>query len=1257
MKLAKYFLLLFLFVFTLLLNAQENDCNNFLKYFESKEYEKAISALYDCKNIDSLSDDNLIVLDYYLQLCYYHTGNSINYNSYKLESYVNSTLLKDNEIVVGGYFVLLDEYLSKFDYNKASEFALKIDDVTKVHYGEKSIVYAQILAGLGYVYLNSEELKTSIVFYEKALDVVLALPENYDDFVSDILVYLSEVNSKIGNYHKSVDYLNLLLEKIEVKYGNHHNNYAVFLSKLAANYFSLGNYSLSAETEKEVLNIREHLFGNKHLEYAKSLSNLSICHSLLADYSKAIELEETALKIYEEKKGVKHIDYARSLKSLANYHSKLGEYQIAIDLGQQSVLVFEESVGEFNSDYAGSLGNLALYHSLIGDYSKAIEIEKRVLLIRKEVLGEINSEYALSVSNLSGYYFSLGDCEKAILLAEQALHIYKEVLGVNDPSYARVLRNLGECYSCLGKYSIAIEFGEQALGIYKQNFGEDHLYYVGQLNNLSTYHSYLGNYKTAIEFAELALNIYRQKLGDNHPDYITVISNLAGYYFSLGDYHVAVEFGQNSSEIYKQKLGEHHPHYARSLNNLSLYFSQLGDYYKAIELSEQALDIYQHSLGDHHPDFALPLSNLAFYYSELGDHHKAIEFGIQSLDIYQQQLGDKHFHYARTLNNLATCYSDLDDYDTAIEYSEKVLDVFGEIFGQNHPNYVLTLENLGSYYFLLNDFMQSAKYKSEAFYKNNKHIQTQFNWLIEKQRQLYWNTQSSLFLFIPYFAYQSNNSSFIDLSYDGALLSKALMLNSSIELNNLLMESGDEEVIEKAEGLRTIQYTLNRLYEKPISERFLDTDSLEIVAQNLERDLLKLSKEYGDYTKFMSITWQDVQKGLSENDVAIEFVEFPVLKSDSTMYAALVLRKDWEGPQMIPLFEKREIEQYMTQSSDKQYSGFVGKQLYKLMWKPLEEVVQKGDAVHFSAAGIYHQLALEYLPSEDGTPLCDIYNFRRLSSTRQLAIKEKNTTFESATLYGGIQYDVNPTDMLVESKKYQEKETLYSYRGMALNSLRGGSWVPLDNTVKEVVFIANELATNQIETALFTGVNANEESIKALSGKKTNILHLATHGFFLPIEETRKVNYYQMIGTNDHPTPDMSMRRSGLIMAGGNRAWIGDTIPQGIDDGVLTAQEISVLDFREMDLVVLSACETGLGDIDTSEGVFGLQRAFKKAGAKTLIMSLWKVNDEVTKSLMNKFYKSLLSGKTKHDAFLEAQQFIRFRHPEPQNWAAFIMLD
>jgi CHAT domain-containing protein len=610
------------------------------------------------------------------------------------------------------------------------------------------------------------------------------------------------------------------------------------------------------------------------------------------------------------------------------------------------------------------------------------------------------------------------------------------------------------------------------------------------------------------------------------------------------------------------------------------------------------------------------------------------------------------------LNNLASNYAYLGDYQKAIELNQQALIIYKQILGENHPNYAASLSNLATDYFYTNNFVNSAQYLQQSSRSLINQLKHQFTWLTEKERNLFWEKQKHNYMFLSYFSFASGNQpAFEKMAYDGALLSKGLLLQSSQSLDNLLMESVNEETIEKAEELRIIHHTLNRLYEKPIAERYLNADSLETVAQNLERELLAQSKEYGDYTRFMSITWQDVQKNLGEKDVAIEFVEFPVLKSDSIMYAALVLRKDWEHPQMISLFEKKQIEQYLQQSPEKQYAGFVGKQLYQLMWKPLKEVIQQGENVYFSAAGVYHQLALEYLPSDDGTPLCDLYNFRRLSSTRQLALDENNVAIKSATLYGGIQYDVNPTQMLTESKKYQKEESLYAYRGTSVDSLRGNKWVTLDNTVPEIEFISDELNRNKVQATVFTSTNANEESLKDLSGKKINILHLATHGFFLPIEETRKIDYFQMLGRDNNPTPDMSMRRSGLVMAGGNGAWSGDSIPEGIDDGILTAQEISVLDFREMDLVVLSACETGLGDINTSEGVFGLQRAFKKAGAKTLIMSLWKVNDEITKTLMNKFYQSLFTGKSKNEAFLEAQQFIRSRHPEPQNWAAFIMLD
>jgi CHAT domain-containing protein len=195
-----------------------------------------------------------------------------------------------------------------------------------------------------------------------------------------------------------------------------------------------------------------------------------------------------------------------------------------------------------------------------------------------------------------------------------------------------------------------------------------------------------------------------------------------------------------------------------------------------------------------------------------------------------------------------------------------------------------------------------------------------------------------------------------------------------------------------------------------------------------------------------------------------------------------------------------------------------------------------------------------------------------------------------------------------------------------------------------------------ISTYVYTTIAGNEESFKALSGKKTPIIHLATHGFFYKNEEVVNKPFFETMHIGEQPIrPDNSLKRSGLILAGAQKAWLGEAIPDSVEDGILLAEEIATMDLIGTDLVVLSACETGLGEI-TSEGVFGLQRAFKKAGVQTIIMSLWSVNDLATSLFMRVFYQEWLSGKTKHEAFAIAQKTVRESY-EGNDWAAFIMLD
>ena len=275
-----------------------------------------------------------------------------------------------------------------------------------------------------------------------------------------------------------------------------------------------------------------------------------------------------------------------------------------------------------------------------------------------------------------------------------------------------------------------------------------------------------------------------------------------------------------------------------------------------------------------------------------------------------------------------------------------------------------------------------------------------------------------------------------------------------------------------------------------------------------------------------------------------------------------------------------------------------------------------------------------------------------------MVIQDEALPHKTSALYGGLQYDMSNELMVAESSSYTIKPSLYAMRGMVTDTTTRAGWNYLSGTLSEVESIGKEIKKGKYSYTIYTGAKGNEESFKALSGKQTGILHIATHGFFLTPDETATQPFYamRMGGDEMHSYKVDPMERAGLMLSGGNRAWKRDTIPTGIEDGILTAKEISQLDLRGTDLVVLSACQTGLGEV-SGEGVFGLQRAFKQAGCKTLIMSLWNVSDEATNLMMTTFYQELLKGKNKREAFLLAQNSCRQKFKEPYYWAAFVMLD
>ncbi|MBO7052357.1 MAG: CHAT domain-containing protein, partial [Prevotella sp.] len=600
-----------------------------------------------------------------------------------------------------------------------------------------------------------------------------------------------------------------------------------------------------------------------------------------------------------------------------------------------------------------------------------------------------------------------------------------------------------------------------------------------------------------------------------------------------------------------------------------------------------------------------------------------------SLQIRIRLFGKDNQHYASSMNNFALVYHKLGNYTKAIEAFKDYTDI---------------VENL-----VLKMFLGSNKGMRETFW--NGHAGA-FNSVYPSDYFDYWDVLSK----------EQRDFYACDVYNKSALFAKGLLLNTELEVSKLIDEANDPEVKQIYTTLKENRDYLSKLYEMEVSKRPVSTDSIEQLSQRLELQLHQKLKSFGDFTNNLRTTWLDVQNKLKDNDLAIEFLTSTIDDDNNDRYFALVIKKGYKAPHMIPLFKGEEIK-----AIDKN-EIYTTSALSNLLWKPMEEELEGITNVYFSPIGALHNIGIEYLPMEDGMNISEKYNLCRLSSTRQLTIERQKPSDWNAVLYGGIQYDADTSILMDENRQYDigddERITPESHNPAIENSSVRGGCGYLSGTRVEVENISSTFDSDAIMYQKYIGISGTEESFKSLSGTKPNVLHIATHGFYWTETDAEKIKriheemqFLNSDNTDRTTEEDKAMTRSGLMLAGSNRTIKGEKLPPNVDDGILTAKEISKLDFRGLDLVVLSACQTALGDISGSEGVFGLQRAFKKAGAQTLLMSLWKVNDTATEMLMSEFYQNLVLGKTKRQSFIEAQSWLRDIDPDPNHWAAFIMLD
>lgn len=617
--------------------------------------------------------------------------------------------------------------------------------------------------------------------------------------------------------------------------------------------------------------------------------------------------------------------------------------------------------------------------------------------------------------------------------------------------------------------------------------------------------------------------------------------------------------------------------------------------------------------------------------------------------LYDKRTEDSPSKFASLLNK-SEAYFMLKRYDDAYatfsEYVETSRNKYVETSG-TYSQALFTLANIEGARGNINEADSLFRMSMNCLLVNMKQL---WRYSTPSQREQFWMETLNNLSGMAAFAIKCGNfdSELTETCYNALLFSKSLLLETEKSVVDIIRKEGTNDDIANYRNLLTVNNRLlvlrnNYEYNK------LEIDSLTIQQRELEQQLSHKCQSYNEYETYLDINYEKVRNSLANHEVVVDFSDYQT-EDSVRQYAAYIYDKDKSHPLLVKCFDQQQLDSLLDGMQN--YTLYNYEQLQdrasKLIWNPIEASIAKGSTVYYIPSGVMHGIALEALPLSDGTTLGQHYDFVRLTSAREIVNAHHSSKINrTATLYGGLQYSLDPQKMEEESKAYEKSDLA----GLVRSEYGVSGFKDLRNTKDEVKKIEKTLVDNGFSVKAYLGSKGNAESFVALDGKSPSIVHIATHGFYYTPDEAKDKDFLR--GYTD------AMSLSGLVFAGGNAAWLGKKNVDGVLGGVLTAKDIANLDFKGTDLLVLSACKTGQGKV-TAEGVFGLQRAFKKAGVGTIIMSLWNVDDKVTSEFMIAFYEQLTdkaNNWNKRKAFEQTKEIIRKEHPDPYYWAAFVMLD
>ncbi len=887
------------------------------------------------------------------------------------------------------------------------------------------------------------------------------------------------------------------------------------------------------------------------------------------------------------------------------------------------------------------LGKAAYFAS---DYKKCRNAWMESYDIRRKNLGLDHALTAASLNNLGALVKTVGEFHRAESLYTEVLAIRKRIQPPDHPDFAGLYTNLGSLKRITGQFAEAESLYHLAYDINLKTVGEKHPVTAGCMNNIGVLYEEQGRYEQAGEFYRKALDSYMETLGEKHPQTASSLNNLGNLYYNMHNYNAAESLYTLALNIRRELYGEDHLALASSYNNLAIVSMETGDFVGAESYYNKALLIKSSKLPAGHPLLASSYDNLGIVYYYMSEYKKSEEMLLISQDIYNKTYGDFHPYSTSNLTNIAKLYAAMGKYPEAFDTFSRVFD------------------------------------------SRQKFIREVFAYAGEANKLKYLHKYPLIDNALLSLAVKLNSADMNELAFRMILEGKAAVIDAICAEKQIVFSQPTPEAENQFEiwrdactrlstvALSGIDYLRTDIYKHKVDSLFAVKDSMELL-------LSKNYAEFGDKTAGDNVDLDDLASALLENEALWEFVKYdyydfdkPGSDTDRTgepKYLAVVY-DNREKLRVVDLgssdiidgaVEKirqniYDADQYIfsfgEQAAEKMFLEGAN-ELYGILINPLISIAPEFSTIIISPDGELNLIPFEILAADDDHYLIENYDLKYVSSGRDiLTFGDFQNNITDILILADPKYDCRISGIDKERNKFTENASASDSRGSRTNNgcnLR--NFTPLPYTGVEAREIVNLLEKLKIENVRYFSDDDASETVLKEYALSPQVLHLATHGFFC---EARTDNNQSLI---QNP-----LLRSGLALADANciNELSYDRLRTLGEDGILTAFEASGLDLSQTRLVVLSACETGLGEVQSGEGVFGLRRAFQYAGSGAILMSLWKVDEAETSDLMSGFYENWLSGNSKSKSFRKAALDIMNKRRDnsgcahPYYWGGFVLL-